>query len=128
MTTCSAPIDLAQQSDFRIGDLRVSPSALEVTPAVGRREALQPRVMQVLVALARRRGQTVSRDELIRECWGGRTVGEDALNRTIVLLRRLGKTYGDFALETVARLGYRLTETDSSAAAWRLIFPDGVAP
>ena len=30
--------------------------------------------MQVLVALARRPGEVVSRDDLIAECWGGRAV------------------------------------------------------
>ncbi|WP_297695100.1 hypothetical protein, partial [Phenylobacterium sp.] len=42
---------------------------------------LEPRVMQVLVALARERGEIVSRDDLIASCWAGRIVGEDAINR-----------------------------------------------
>ena len=47
--------------------------------------------MQVLVALARRRGQVVSRDQLIETCWAGRVVGEDAINRCIAKVRRLGR-------------------------------------
>ena len=128
MDTCSDCIDLAHAKSFRLGELRVSPSTLEVTPPLGRREQLQPRIMQVLVALARRSGAMVSRDDLIRECWGNRIVGEDALNRTIVRLRRLAKDHGGFMLETIPRVGYRITEAGSGEAAWRLIFPDGVAP
>jgi len=128
MDMSSDNIDLAHTGDFRLGDLKVSPSTLEVTTALGRREVLQPRIMQVLVALRRRLGQMVSRDDLIRECWGNRIVGEDALNRTIVRLRRLAKDHGGFTLETVPRAGYRISEAGSGEAAWRLIFPDGVAP
>lgn len=128
MDTFSDCIELAHVASFRLGELKISPATLEVTPPLGRREQLQPRIMQVLVALARRSGQMVSRDELIRECWGNRIVGEDALNRTIVRLRRLAKDHGGFTLETIPRVGYRISEAGSGEAAWRLIFPDGVAP
>jgi adenylate cyclase len=71
---------------------------------------LQPRIMQVLVALARAEGRIVSRDELFAACWPGVTVGEDALVRVIGQLRRLasGLGAGAFALETIAKVGYRL--------------------
>jgi len=127
MDTCSDCIDLAHAKSFRLGDIRVSPATLEVITALGGRETLQPRIMQVLVALARRLGQMVSREDLVRECWNSRVVGEDALNRTIVRLRRLARDHGGFTLETVPRLGFRLREAPSAEAAWRLIFPDGVA-
>ena len=107
-------IDLAQEPAFRLSGLRVLPTALEVEQD-GRREVLQPRVMQVLVALARRRGEVVSRDELIQLCWG-RVVGDDAVNRCIVLLRHLGRTYSCFEIATVATIGYRLIPTETEAA------------
>jgi len=127
MDTCSDCTDLAHAKSFRLGDIRVSPATLEVITALGGRETLQPRIMQVLVALARRLGQMVSREDLVRECWNSRVVGEDALNRTIVRLRRLARDHGGFTLETVPRLGFRLSEAPSAEAAWRRIFPDGVA-
>jgi len=76
----SPPIDLARESPFRLGALEVRPPTREVV-AGEHREVLEPRVMQVLTALARRRGEVVSRDELVALCWGGRVVGEDAINR-----------------------------------------------
>ena len=108
-------IDLAREPSFTLGLLEVRPSNREVQAGAAR-ETLEPRVMQVLVALARRRDEVVSRDDLIAGCWSGRVVGDDAINRCIARLRRLSETYGGFSLETIARVGYRLTETASEAA------------
>lgn len=103
------PESLANEDDFRLGDIRVRPSLLEVR-AGDVRETLEPRVMQVMVALAGANGMVVSRDELIRECWGGRVVGEDAINRCVARIRRLAELSGrrSFEIETIPRVGYRL--------------------
>lgn len=106
---------LADEPDFSLGQLQIRPSSREVVAAGGDREILEPRVMQVLVVLARRRGQVVSRDQLIDECWAGRVVGEDAINRCIARVRRLAEAYGGFSIETIARVGYRLTELTDAA-------------
>jgi adenylate cyclase len=100
-------IDLSRETQFALGDIEVRPSTRELAVGV-RREVLEPRVMQVLVALARRRGEVVSRSDLTTACWGGRAVSEDAINRSISLVRRLAETLGGFSIETVARVGYRL--------------------
>jgi DNA-binding winged helix-turn-helix (wHTH) protein/formylglycine-generating enzyme required for sulfatase activity/predicted esterase len=112
----SRPVDLAQEPDFAVGALAVRPSSREVLYG-GEPETLEPRVMQVLVLLARHRGQVVSRDQLIEACWAGRVVGEDAINRCIGRVRRLAETRGGFSVETIARVGYRLTEHEPVAAA-----------
>jgi TolB-like protein/DNA-binding winged helix-turn-helix (wHTH) protein/tetratricopeptide (TPR) repeat protein len=102
-------MQLAHQAAFTIGPLEVRPSTCEVI-AAERREVLQPRVMQVLVTLARARGAVVSRDDLIATCWGGRVVGEDAITLVMMKLRKLAaRSGGAFAVETVPRVGYRLT-------------------
>ncbi len=107
-------IILAQESDFNLGGLMISPSRRQVIAGRGIsrpvRELLQPRIMQVLVALARRRGEVVSRDEMMAVCWGGFAVSDDAINRCIARLRRLSETHGGFTLETIARVGYQLNE------------------
>jgi Tol biopolymer transport system component/DNA-binding winged helix-turn-helix (wHTH) protein len=112
------PIDLAATADFRLAGLLVSPSTREVSRD-GAREMLEPRVMQVLVALFQGDGRVISRDELIARCWEGRIVGEDAINRAIGRLRRLSEADGEasFGIETVPRVGYRLTAKDAPAAA-----------
>lgn len=99
-------IDLARAARFRLGDLEVDPPRRRVSTG----ETLEPRVMQVLVALARANGAVVSRDELIRTCWDGRIVGEDAITRVVGALRRLAEDRGGgaFKIETVPKVGYRL--------------------
>jgi len=72
-------VHLAHQKPFRLGSLDVCPAAREVYWAGGC-EVLQPRVMQVLVALAQADGQVVGRDDLLDLCWDGRIVSEDAIN------------------------------------------------
>ncbi len=112
-------IDLAETPDFDLGGLRVSPAHREVCMD-GRRRELEPKVAQVLVALALVRPQVVSRDRLIEQCWDGRIVGDDALNRCIVALRHLAREFAPepFAIETVSRVGYCLVErpADKNAA------------
>lgn len=102
------PIRLAREPDFMLGGLGVRPSVGEVE-ADGTTERLEPRVMQVLVALARARGAVVSRDDLIACCWGGTVVGDAAINRVIAQLRRLAEREGGrFRIETRPRIGFRL--------------------
>jgi DNA-binding winged helix-turn-helix (wHTH) protein/TolB-like protein len=111
-------IDLAEEAPFVLAGAEVRPATLEVV-AAGRREMLEPRVMQVLVALARRRGEMVSRDDLIAQCWGGRIVGEDAITRALAQLRKLARSVGGFEIETVPRVGVRLVERGSDAGSGR---------
>ncbi len=111
-------IDLTRHPDFLIGGVQIRPTACEVV-ASGRRVRLQPRVMQVLIALARSGGEPVSREALIEGCWGQVRVGDDALNRCVQRLRRLAEAEvgGAFVIETIPRLGYRLATAGDGASA-----------
>src|SRR5688500_17410706 len=104
---------LAHEQPFRIGPLKVEPATRQVSRGSVSR-TLEPRVMQVLVALYQA-GRIVTRDELIERCWAGRVVGDDAINRVVSRLRHLAGELGGggFAVETIARVGYRLVTTDS---------------
>jgi DNA-binding winged helix-turn-helix (wHTH) protein/tetratricopeptide (TPR) repeat protein len=80
---------------------------------------VEPRVMDVLVHLAERAGEVVSKEELVERVWEGRYVTDDVLTVTIYALR---KALGDDArqpryLETVSRRGYRWIAPLKSAAA-----------
>jgi Tol biopolymer transport system component/DNA-binding winged helix-turn-helix (wHTH) protein len=109
----AGPGGLADAQDFQLGEMRVRPSVREVE-AFGKRETIEPRVMQVLVVLAGANGAVVSRDELIRQCWGGRIVGEDAINRCVSKIRQLAEFSGNaFAVETIARVGYKLQRLET---------------
>src|SRR5436190_3868764 len=106
-------IDLAREPVFEVGGLTVRPAVREIDSGEAR-EILEPRVMQALVALARRRGEVVSRDELIATCWDGRIVGDDAINGCVAKVRRLGEARAAFSIETVPRVGYRLNESGTA--------------
>jgi DNA-binding winged helix-turn-helix (wHTH) protein len=108
-------VELAREADIRLGALMIRPSRRELV-ARGHRIRLEPRVMQVLVALARAKGSVVSHGALIDSCWSGRIVGEDAIYRCILRLRRLAATLeGPFCIETIARVGYRLMHAEACA-------------
>lgn len=106
-------VDLAASPDFQLGPLLIQPSTLQVQAGETGR-TIEPRVMQVLVALAGSRGSVVSRDSLVDACWGGRAVSEDAINRSIAKVRRLGEEFDAFEIETIPRVGYRLTAPDDA--------------
>jgi TolB-like protein/DNA-binding winged helix-turn-helix (wHTH) protein len=97
---------------------------MEVRPATrelvfdGRREVLEPRVMAVLVRLARANGEVVTRDDLTEACWEGRVVSDDAINRVISRIRRASDLTGgkDFTLETITKVGYRLVAALAGSA------------
>jgi DNA-binding winged helix-turn-helix (wHTH) protein len=75
----------------------------------GRDIPLQPKTFETLRCLVERHGRLVTKRELHDHVWGDVAVGDGALGRCIVEVR---KALGDDAadpryLETVPRLGYR---------------------
>lgn len=76
----------------------------------GRVVKLEPRTMAVLVYLAARAGQVVTREELEEEVWSGRVVGYEALSNAIAKLRRAFEDHPKQPriIETVPKAGYRL--------------------
>lgn len=102
------PADVAQEADFDLGQLRVSPSARRVE-AGGEAVTVEPRVMQTLLLLSRQRNQVVTRDHLFDEIWGGAMVGDDSLNRAVAGVRKIvAMDPQTLSLETIPRTGYRL--------------------
>jgi Tol biopolymer transport system component/DNA-binding winged helix-turn-helix (wHTH) protein len=94
---------------FRILGREVLPDLNRIV-GPDRTVSVEPKVMGVLVRLARTPGEVVSRRDLNREVWGGAYVSDDALTRTVAEIRR---AFGDDAreprvVETIARSGYRL--------------------
>ncbi len=91
---------------FRLGKVRVQPSRLMLEFGGGEHR-VEPRVMEILVLLAKNAGQTVSREQLRDTLWDA-YVSDDAIHRAIWKLRR---SLGDHAelIETVSKRGYRLT-------------------
>ena len=87
--------------DLRSGELRTNGTSVR----------LQPQPAKILALLVRRRGETVTRDEIIEEVWGSDTFVdyEGGLNFAI---RQIRNALGDDAerplyVETVPKRGYR---------------------
>jgi TolB-like protein/DNA-binding winged helix-turn-helix (wHTH) protein len=99
---------VAKDSAFSVGDWQVDVAANRLRR--GKKEVkVESRVMEVLVYLANRPGQIVTRQELERDVWAGRVVSYESLTSTINKLR---KALGDSArnprvIETVSKKGYR---------------------
>src|SRR5262245_55326268 len=72
---------------LRLGECRIDRARGRILRPGGATH-LEPRVMDVLLALVERAGCTVSRDELIEAAWGHPHVTDDALSRCISLVRR----------------------------------------
>jgi len=102
-------VELAHEPPFRLGVLDVEPATRQLKSAT-HSETIEPRVMQVLVALYRA-DTIVTREELTERCWDGRVVGDDAINRVLSRIRHLAADVGQgsFSVETITKVGYRLT-------------------
>jgi DNA-binding winged helix-turn-helix (wHTH) protein/tetratricopeptide (TPR) repeat protein len=109
-------IDLEREPPFRVGGATIDPVSRDSKYADGQ-ERLQPQTLKVLVALTRRRNQVVTRSELVDDCWDGKIIGDDVINRCISMLRHFAERAGGFSIETVPKAGYRLVEAGTGAKA-----------
>lgn len=95
--------------DYRIGDWLIRPR-INSMERNGETVHLEPKVMQVLLALSSEPGEVVTREQLISTVWPGVFVGDDVLIRAISELRR---SFSDNPrepriIQTVPKVGYRL--------------------
>lgn len=105
----SEDLNIDSESLFYIADWLVDPSTCRLSKA-GNEQKIEPKVMTVLVCLAQKQGQVMSREALEEEAWRGVVVGYDSLASAIIKLR---KALGDDSknplyIETVPKKGYRL--------------------
>ncbi|KDA03170.1 winged helix-turn-helix domain-containing protein [Hyphomonas oceanitis] len=94
---------------FRVGLCEVDPARNRIIYR-GDATPLEPRVMDVLCALADSGGEVVSRDALIDRVWKIEHGADESLSRAISQLRKAFKLTGccDELIETIPKRGYRL--------------------
>lgn len=112
---------------FKLGNCRVEPSANSLS-GPGGEVTLEPKVMAVLVTLAARPGEVVTRQEFTDTIWAREYGGDESLTRAVSLLR---KAIGDaetagIQIDTVPRKGYRLVVRETAPA--RTAAPDWRRP
>ena len=105
--------DLAEATVLRRGDLEIDPDAHAVTLA-GHSLRLTPHEFKLLVALARRPGQSLSRDQLLDELHGAADLGgiDRSVDSHIKNLRRKLERDPERPpfIETVYGVGYRFVD------------------
>ena len=97
------------EGDFRLGEWLVCPK-LNTVQSDGGAVRLEHKFMLVLVCLADRPGEVISKDELIRTVWADTFVTDDVLTRAVSELRRILRDDAKqpHIIETVSKNGYRL--------------------
>jgi DNA-binding response OmpR family regulator len=96
---------------IRIGDLEVDVAGYTVTLA-GLPVHLTPNEFKLLVSLARRPGQTLTREQLMDELYGAALTGIDrSIDSHVKNLRRKLEN-APMSIETVYGIGYRLLEQE----------------
>src|SRR5258706_6331728 len=98
---------------YRFGSLELQPDQRRLL-VNGRSVALGPRAFDVLMALAERAGQLVTKNELLDLVWAGLVVEENNLQVQISALRKL---LGPQAIATIPGRGYRWTLAADDASA-----------
>ena len=101
----------ARPSVLTAGDLELDPAARTVRRGTAD-IALTPREFGVLELLLRRRGEVVSKREILDNVWDAHYDGDDNVVEVYVgyLRRKIDQPYGRKAVETVRGVGYRLAE------------------
>ncbi len=104
----TAADELVRQG-FRVGDWEVHPLQGVIAQA-GHRMHVEPKVMDVLVCLARHPGEVVTRDMLLAEVWKGLVVTDDVVTRCISELRTVLRDTGRDRrfIRTIPKRGYSL--------------------
>lgn len=109
-------LNLTEKSNsdrLRVGECLVVLSSREVElPGTRKNQRLTPKSVGVLLALARRPGQVVTRDELFAEVWPDTMPTNDVLTQAVTQLRKAFAATetgdGTSYIETIAKTGYRL--------------------
>lgn len=103
------PAAVPDKECLQVGEWTVEPTLNQLS-AVGSIVKLEPKAMAVLVHLAGRPRQVVSREALLSAVWPGVVVGDDSLTQVVVKLRKaLGDAPEEPAyIQTISKRGYRL--------------------
>jgi adenylate cyclase len=105
-------LERAGNTSFFIADKLIEPTSNSILSG-GETTRIEPKAMRVLMLLASKAGQVVTREELEDTVWTNLIVGPDSLTNTVIKLRR---ALGDEAknsrfIETIPKTGYRLIAT-----------------
>ncbi|GJJ03322.1 transcriptional regulator [Duganella rhizosphaerae] len=97
-----------KNSSFYFGEWEVNPASNAITCKEIQRQ-IEPRAMDVLVALCRNPNTVLSAEDLLRQCWGNVLHGDNPVYKTIAQLRRVldDDANEPMYIQTIRKRGYR---------------------
>lgn len=99
----------AVKQQFYLGQWQVDVTSN--TLSLGKlKRTIEPKTMDVLLLLCQQKGEVVSSDEIVAQCWPRSVVGDNPVHKAITNLRRaLGdKASAPEYIETIRKRGYRI--------------------
>ena len=94
--------------ELRVGPIRYDPQAQTVL-VQDQEVILQPKCLQILIAMLRQPQKTFSRAEIERIVWGNDEMRSEAVRAHMSTLRRALTNQGSPVIQTLHGLGYRLS-------------------
>jgi len=118
-----SPVD----TSFHLGGWLVQPQLNRLTRSDGTAVQIEPKMMDVLVCLARQPGAVIPREQLIDAVWPKLFISDSVLTRAIAGLRRAleDDARRPIFIETISKRGYRLLATPTPAADAVQVRPGG---
>ena len=93
-------------SIYSFGPFRLDPERLLLSLA-GEPVAVGPKVVETLLALVERPGETLTKSELLDRIWPEGFIEESSLAQNIYVIRKVLRAHWTDAIQTVPRRGYR---------------------
>lgn len=114
---------------FILGDWLVHPATNSISKGELQRQ-MEPRVMDVLSALAARGTAVVSSEDLLQACWGSTLHGDNPVHKTIAQLRRLldDSATAPRYIATIRKRGYQIVAELLPVDEATPTLPFGAAP
>ncbi|SDL84249.1 winged helix-turn-helix domain-containing tetratricopeptide repeat protein [Aliiruegeria lutimaris] len=100
---------MSNTDEISIGDVRFIPSSRDLRDAQGKRIGLRKKSSEVLAYLATRRGEIVSKAEIMEAVWGEVSVTDESLTQCIADIRRAIRDKEQSLLTTHVGKGYSLS-------------------
>lgn len=109
MQTTGAALNSLSESSFLIERSTIEPALNRVVTHDGSITHLEPKVMQLVLFMAERPDEVLSRETLLTAVWGDAFVSEQVLTNAISQIRHSFGEAGRDYIQTIPKKGYRLT-------------------
>lgn len=105
----------ATSSELRAGDLVLNPTSHEVTRGPASID-LTPREFSLLRYLLHRKGEVVTKRELLDHVWGEPDADDHNVTQVYIgyLRKKVDQPFGTTSIETIRGVGYRIVDTDGT--------------